>query len=647
MTETTDIVNMDDRLTEEVTLLSTKLVTAVAKQLELEEKLLHMHRDNGQLKQKLSKLGDIETKYNEVVPKYEEIKKDHEKMKELKLTAEAQNTKLLAEVEDLTASLFNEANEMVSNASREAYNFKVKNRKLNEEIEEKNTIIDNLQDQLKDLKQLFFRIEEQHKLTFSGNGTPKLEQSKNLDDQYKNDTGEDADNDLQRYTKQLETIIYSPNVGAVRFDLSQYQQDFKIFIYTIIKPEFHMDLTTLKNLKFFRIVWSEELENSFPIIPNLANSNFINRWQKGKNFWNLIVEGKAVIEPISGVNETFKLAYKGDKLSKDVPVAIKDPCSFCGQSKDDILEHSRLYSLKLLNPDSSSVTAETQEVIVSYPLCNYCLIKLRTICDFFAKIRLISKNVYKLKQSNQFEEPTTPNFQFKRSFNSSSDLEVNSSPKKKQVLTKEEEEIEECKVMKLYCMLNLIRSKIFWSKLGFWDNVENVHEINVEDLHHEVFRSLIRHPAQENDYSDSQPGTPTPMTQPDSTTTTTSVPELGVNDTTKNTNDGSSNAEDNDKPKSTKATPFKPTNPHDLFAQKDEANSSKKELDPPSDKDNDEFADTSESFQDSEDQVIENDSADNKAQLGRKNSRSKQFKQKIDSDLDQTLQMLQESINDE
>ena len=70
-------------------------------------------------------------------------------------------------------------------------------------------------------------------------------------------------------------------------------------------------------------------------------------------------------------------------------------------------------------------------------------------------------------------------------------------------------------------------------------------------------------------------------------------------------------------------------------------------MDPPSDKDNDEFADTSESFQDSEDQVIHNDSADNKAQLGRKNSRSKQFKQKIDSDLDQTLQMLQESINDE
>lgn len=646
MTETPEIENMDDRLTQEVTLLSTKLVTAVAKQLELEEKLLHLHRDNNQLKQKLSKLVDIETKYNEVASKHEELTKEHEKMKQLKDTAEAQNTKLLGEVEDLTASLFNEANEMVSNASREAYNFKVKNRKLNEEIEEKNTIIDNLQDQLKDLKQLFFRIEEQNKLTFSGNGTPKLEQLNNLDDGNKTDMEEDPEGNLQKYAKQLEAIIYSPNVGAIRFDLSQYQQDFKVFIYTIIKPEFHMDLTALKNLKFFRTVWNEELENSFPIIPNLANSNFINRWQKGKNFWNLIVEGKAVIEPISGVNETFKLAYKGDKLNKDLPVAIKDPCSFCGQSKNDILEHSRLYSLKLLNPESSSASTETQEVIVSYPLCNYCLIKLRTICDFFAKIRLISSNVYKLKQNSQFEEPTTPNFQFKRSFNSSSDLEVNSSPKNKEALTKEEAEIEECKVMKLYFILNLIRSKIFWSKLGFWDNVENVHEINIEDLNHEAFRSLIRQPVLENTNENSQPGTPTSLTQPDSTTAS-SVLKLGSNDTSKNSKDGSDIAADTDKSKSTRVPASKSAKLQDLSEQNEPADSYGKDLDPSSDKDNDEFADTSETFLDSEDQVLDNDTSENKQQLGRKNSKSKQFKQKIDNDLDQTLQMLQESINDE
>lgn len=609
--------SMDDRLTQEVTLLSTKLVTAVAKQLELEEKLLHFRKDNGQLKQKLNELNEIESKYNEIVPKFENLQKDHEKVKELKDTAEAQNTKLQGEVEDLTASLFNEANEMVSNASREAYNYKVKNRKLNEEIEEKNTIIDNLQDQLKDLKQLFFKIEEQQRLTFSNNGTPKLDQTDPFDSATKNEAEEDADNAL-KYKNQLDSIIYSPKVGAIRFDLAQYQQDFKTFIYTIIRPDFHMDLTSLKGLKFFRAIWTEEVENSFPVIPISANSTFINRWQKGKAFWSLIVEGKAVIEPISGVNETFKLAYKGDKANKNVPVATKDPCSFCGQSKDDILEHSRLYCLKLLNPESSNVNVEAQEVIASYPLCNYCLIKLRAICDFFAKIRLISKNVYNLKSNSEFEEPTTPNFQFKRSFSNPSDPEINNSSKKQQNLTVEEEQIEECKVMKLYFILNLVRSKIFWSKLGFWDNAENVQESNIEDLSYEVFRSLIGSSIKESIKEDSQAGTPKRLIDHDSAPSS-AVEKPADEDTTEVT-------------KSQKPIHNEPA-------------ASDKEHETSSDKD--EFADTSENFQDSDDRIIESDGKENQPQLGRTKSKSKQFKEKIDNELDQTLQMLQESIDDE
>lgn len=54
--------SLADRLTEEVTLLSTKLVTAVSKQLELEEKLLHYHKDNNQLRATLSGLNGIDHK---------------------------------------------------------------------------------------------------------------------------------------------------------------------------------------------------------------------------------------------------------------------------------------------------------------------------------------------------------------------------------------------------------------------------------------------------------------------------------------------------------------------------------------------------------------------------------------------------------
>ena len=53
---------------------------------------------------------------------------------------------------------------MVSNASRETHNFKIKNRKLYEELDEKNIIINDLQEQLQDLKQMFIKMEEQSKI---------------------------------------------------------------------------------------------------------------------------------------------------------------------------------------------------------------------------------------------------------------------------------------------------------------------------------------------------------------------------------------------------------------------------------------------------------------------------------------------------
>ena len=70
---------------------------------------------------------------------------------------------------------------------------------------------------------------------------------------------------------------------------------------------------------------------------------------------------------------------------------------FCGEARNDSLEHCRLYHLKLFesntaNNSGNNLTNQDQQgnndnthVIASYPLCNYCLIKLRNLCDFFAK----------------------------------------------------------------------------------------------------------------------------------------------------------------------------------------------------------------------------------------------------------------------
>lgn len=586
---------LEAQLTREVTLLLTKLVTTVAKQLELDERNLHLHKENLQLKT-------------------------------LKESAEEENKKLQAEVEELTESLFSEANEMVSNASRETYNFKIKNRKLYEELDEKNAIIDNLQDQLRDLKALFIKLEDQQRLTFTKSGTPKLE---NL--QFSETTAgeKDPENGEKKDSySQLQALIYLPNVRAVRFDLDHYQQDFKGFIFQLIKPDFTFDLATLKNLRFFRKIWTEELENSITNIPTLNTSNFINRWQKGKNFWNLIVEGKAAIEPISGVNETFKLTYKGKSRTQDAPVALKDPCTFCGEAKEDVLEHARLYTLKLMSPDNLAygVKAES-EVIASYPLCNFCLIKLRNICEFFAKLRLIHANVYKFKQNSLFDDTAfVSNFQFKRAssggYNSAgqhlSEWEKHSQPKAKLDTT------EESVLMKIYVMLVLIRNKIFWSKIGFWDNAEDVEELNLDELHPDVFRTIIAEGAPADEAKEV-------VAEAREDTVTGEAKEgekSGTVASKENEKAGVFASEEAERAPELQTT-------EDLRTEKSSG-------------EDEEFADTSDTFGEPPAAPgAETPEPKTDIKISRKKSKSKQFKKKMDSDLNATLAMLQESIDPE
>lgn len=478
-TMTDDSRSLDDRLTEEVAQLLTKLVTAVAKQLELEEKLLVVRRENVRLKERQAALDGIETQYNELKTKLGAMQVDYDKNKKIKEEAEAENSRLLAEVEDLTASLFDEANKMVSDASRLTDNYKIKNGKLQEELHEKDVIIEDLQAQLQDLKQLFVRIEEEQK-NKSQTGTPAVEQ-------IGFNSEERRDEDESHRQQLLAAPIFAPKIEAVRFDLDQYQYDFKSFVYAVIKPAFTFDLTNLKTLKYFKKIWTEELENSISHIPPIANSTFINRWQKGKNFWSLIVEGKAVIEPIKSVNETYKITYRG-KTPKDAPVATREPCTFCGESRDDILEHARLYSLKLLAPELSSTSLTENEPVASYPLCTFCLIKLRNICEFFAKLRSIHSNIFKLKQNHLFEEYTAPlNFQFKRQ---SVDADASDHLKERKEVVLEPEE--EAKLIKLYIILTQIRSRIFWSKIGLWDREGVVTESVIDEIPHDVFGYLGR-----------------------------------------------------------------------------------------------------------------------------------------------------------
>ncbi|KAF6069474.1 GDP/GTP exchange factor Sec2p family protein [Candida albicans] len=525
----------DKRLAEEVGSLSTRLVTAVNKQVELEETILELRKQVSALKLKNEQLNQSDIKLKTILPKYIKLQDDYRETLTKKKEAESQNTKLQGEVEDLTASLFDEANTMVSNASRETHNFKIKNRKLYEELDEKNIIINDLQEQLQDLKQMFIKMEEQNfNETNSIHTNTNFSESKLSKYNTRSTLG---DEESQNYNlQQLQRIIYSPLITSIRFDLNNYNIDFKGFVYQLIKPDFQFDLSHLKTIPFFKSIWQSEIENCIHYIPSLpATTTLLNRWQKGKTFWGSLIEGKVSIEPIKGSNETFKLTYKGNNASGNSSNENTDnPCTFCGEARNDSLEHCRLYHLKLFesntaNNSGNNSTNQDQQgnndnthVIASYPLCNYCLIKLRNLCDFFAKIRLIRSNIFKLKQNDSFDEfiVVPGSFgQFKRSntisnrngtySSSSTSSSSTSSVSSSSATTANGESLnstthniqlertEESKLIKLYIMMLLIRSKIFWSKLGFWDTIDQINEINLDEIHYEAFSYLIPKPTQQ------------------------------------------------------------------------------------------------------------------------------------------------------
>lgn len=622
--------DIDTRLASEVASLSTKLVTEVARLLQLEESVYQLRRENHALKQKMDSLLNIDSAYNTLNTRYKDLSEAHNAVTEEKRLAQEKNAQLEAEVEDLTASLFNEANEMVSSASRETYNFKVKNRKLIEELTEKDTIILNLQSQLLDLKTLFQEMDDENKLRdISAASTPFVDAS--ISSERNRFSGA-----FERRADELDLLVYCPRARSIRFDLQIYQRDFRGFVYQLCKPDFTFDLTSLKALKYFRKIWSEEIEPSLGNVPT-PTGNFINRWSMGKSFWSYLVEGKARIEPVSGVNETFRLSYKGVKTGLEVPIALKEPCEFCGEHNESRLEYARLYNLKLYSPAKDSrdtysgsvtdISGESHHLVGLYPLCNYCLVKLRAICEFFAKLRVIHSNIYKIKPNNLFYDASgVSSFQFKRS------SESLVAPK----VDIEDEPI----LVKLYLLLLGIRAKIYWSRAGFWDTEEDVECLNIEDIKIEVFKDFVSTnvsfqvsqlvvpltPIETSNDSEVPPktGQATAKNEP-----SPKLPE--VNDSVDTREYKEADATITEVSSVEKTTELETNNPEKSTQGKDNQND-EEHLD--------EYKLSEEvAFHDTVDKV-----EPQAASISRKKSKSKAFKKKMNRDLDNTIEMLKENL---
>ncbi|CEP64349.1 guanine nucleotide exchange factor SEC2 LALA0_S11e02080g [Lachancea lanzarotensis] len=405
------------RVSVQVSSLSTQLIESIDKQSLLEEQLLAARKViNGQkasveafenLKEQLLQTKDDLKAEKAQNAKTRGLLKNAEQDKDL---AQAEADRLNKEVEDLTASLFDEANSMVADARKETHSIKVRNDRLTEQLQEKDTLLETMKIQLKNLKGVLYSLEQEQSAVLTSNRNSVVA---NESGTLSSGPLENTMNALTGTLSTSDTVIFSPYLKSLRYDLSLYNEFLK---FVAVLPECSSIKDTTSRSKLLRRLVNDEIQ---PML-RLDNASGVG-WYVRRNLMNLMMEGMVIIEPVSGINETYRLGHgansavnspqlpKSDKFkdphlynypADSPPIAIQDPCAFCSEGRNDILEHGRLYLLKTLQKnEDGTITPNAQ-----FPLCHYCLLKIRQTCEIFAFLRLLKSGAWHLEDLSEYHQ---------------------------------------------------------------------------------------------------------------------------------------------------------------------------------------------------------------------------------------------------
>ncbi|CAK7219174.1 rab guanine nucleotide exchange factor S2 [Sporothrix curviconia] len=117
----------------------------------------------------------------------------------------------------------------------------------------------------------------------------------------------------------------------------------------------------LREAKFYKRVVVEDIEPTLRLdtAPGIS-------WLVRRNIMSAVLEGTLVAEPVPNMASTALL--------------VQQPCSMCGESRrqDSFLRHHRF---RLTESDKST----------PYPLCHYCLSRVRSVCGFLVFLRMIKE----------------------------------------------------------------------------------------------------------------------------------------------------------------------------------------------------------------------------------------------------------------
>ncbi|KAI1417436.1 hypothetical protein F5Y13DRAFT_152825 [Hypoxylon sp. FL1857] len=437
-------------LDQEVAALSTKLINAINHQTNLDDTLSATRHDLEASRERIRELEELvarqqETLSGDVWVKRKSVEIEKSKLlariveeKRLRAEVEKDKRKIEQELETLTVSLFEEANRMVITAKEDAKKeqdaLHRKNEQLKAQLADTESLLKSQQEQLAELKLVMEQMtaeRDDHSGTApSSPGFSKFE-SRDDDTQISEGGSNSAVESIPpTYPMNLHHLLHP----VLRTDLPAYD-DFVSLIHTSKKasnsrassgsysglnpllgftgsghasapsnsstvslstlgtPSSNVSpqtpntpasalssgstasapLPPLKDTKFYKRVLAEDIEPTLrlDIAPGLS-------WLARRSVLNAMTEGTLVVEPVP-TTSPFQSISKPQFY----------PCSLCGEARKDT-PHLRNHRFRTSESDSAQ----------RYPLCKYCLDRVRSTCDFLGFLRLVKDGLWRAEDAD-------------------------------------------------------------------------------------------------------------------------------------------------------------------------------------------------------------------------------------------------------
>jgi len=432
-------------LDSEVTALSNKLINAINHQTSLDDSLTSARLELGQAQQKIRQLEDQIHRQQEMLAGDVWIRRktaEAEKTqllatlaleKKARLHEEQQRKKMELELESLTTALFEEANKMVIEAKelarQEQDALQQKNDLLRAQLQDTEGLLKSQQEQLSELKHVMetMNAELDDQTAHTGPSSPGFSKFSRVDISNSEQALYTATHSASvdpiplspsyptSFSHLLQPVLNTDLVAFTDFkDLLRVSKRFSghristgsqptsltglglghsssvkstgsasslstagtpvsqsaphtpntpASTSSMPSPATLVNLPPLKDTKFYKRALVEDIEPTLrlDLAPGLS-------WLARRTVLSAVTDGSLVVEPVPTTMPRYL---------KSRPPQL-DPCSLCGEARKDE-EHLRNHRFRT----NESETAQR------YPLCKYCLGRLRSTCDYLSFLRIV------------------------------------------------------------------------------------------------------------------------------------------------------------------------------------------------------------------------------------------------------------------